>query len=239
MWFPAWLQFPESLAPITCSMVPVHPWTFGAGHQEESGNYLSPANAVDYLLGKLAGVTGEQDILVLLIAETHHEAFMQALGQLTKVFPMPVFKQVERLAQAVAELSVSKMQIPSITNSLPMPVPLSVGTCRSAMTSQLISQAQAAASGSLNPDDIKDALDELKSLREQVASEAAETLAELQGGSAAVWAFSARGDISTALFELKKEIPQQSAIYTAAVMFVSDNLSALKEMVKCRELSLP
>ncbi|SFC50201.1 hypothetical protein [Pragia fontium] len=237
MWFPAWLKFPKSLAPVSCSTVPVHPWTFGAGHQEESGNYLSPANAVDYLLKKLSGASGEQDILVLMIAENHHDAFMSALGQLTRVFPLPVFKQVERLAQAAAELAISKMQIPTITSSLPAPVPLSVGTCRSAMVSQLIAQAQQDAAGSLDSNGIKNALGELKSLREQVASEAASTLEQLQGGRAPVWAFSARGDINTAVAELKKEIPQQSAIYSAAVMFVSDDLTALKEMVECRGLS--
>lgn len=237
MWYPAWLKFPESLSPVTCSTVPVHPWTFGAGHQEESGNYLSPQNAVDYLVKKLTGVTGENDILILMISETHNAAFMAALGQLTAIFPLPVFKQVERLAAAVADLATSKMQIPTVTNSLPEPVALSVGTCRSALSSQLIAQAQTAAAVASDNEGIKNALAELKSLRETVASEAAAALSDLQKASAAIWAFSAQGDINTALTALKTDIPQQSAIYTAAVMFVGEDLAPIKEMVKCRALS--
>lgn len=236
MWFPAWLKFPDALAPITCSVVPVHPWTFGAGHQEESGSYLNPLNAIDYLVKKLAGVTADTDILIVMVAETQQPAFMAALGQLTAIFPLPVFKQVERLAQAVSELAITKMQIPTIPNALPAPVALSVGTCRSALSSQIIAQAQNEAAGSIDSDGIKTALSDLKSLREQISMEASAALEELKQGSAEIWAFSASGNVNTALAEIKKNIPTPSAIYTAAVMFAGDDLTSLKEMVTCREL---
>ncbi|WP_140920158.1 hypothetical protein [Limnobaculum xujianqingii] len=235
MWFPAWLKFPQKLAPVTCSVVPVHPWTFGAGHQEESGSYLSPSNAVEFLVKKLNGVTDDMDILIIMLAETHNEQFMQALSQLTAIFPLPVFKQVERLAQSFSELAITKMQIPSITSALPAPIALSVDTCRSALTSQLIAEAQSAAAGSVDIDSIKASLSELKDLRSQMASEASGALEELQKGSAAVWAFSASGNINTILTTLQKDIPLPSAIHTAAVMFVGD-VAPLKEMITCREL---
>ena len=238
MWFPAWLKFPQKLKAVTCSTVPVHPWTFGAGHQEASGHYLSPANAVDYLVKKLEGITDDINILVILVAETSSAQFMQVLNQVTAVFPLPVLRQVERLAQSFAELAITKMQIPATMGGLPAPTVLSVDTCRSALSAQIIADAQNAAAGSLDAVDIESALASLKEVRQQMAQEAQNAADELQRGAAEIWAFSASGNINTILAALQKDIPLPSAVQTAAVMFVGD-VAPLKEMITCRELSKP
>ncbi len=43
--------------------------------------------------------------------------------------------------------------------------------------------------------------------------------------------FTASGDTGTTLLELVKDIPQQSAVYTAAMMLVGDNLDGIKGMI--------
>lgn len=236
MWFPGVLKFPDNLAGITCSVVPVHPWTFGAGRQEESGNYLSPTNAIEYLSQKLAGTPGEVDVLIFMLNAQQQDSFMLQLSALTSLFPLPVFTQVERMAKAAAELAVTKMQIPVKQGGLPDPISLSVSTCRKAMTSQLIAQAKSAASESASIDDIKSSLATFKSDAEQLLNTVASGLDELKKGTADVWVFSAKGLADTVIADMKKDVPEQDAIYTVAALFVAESLDGLKEMVSCRKL---
>lgn len=236
MWFPAWLKFPESLSAVICSTVPVHPWTFGAGQQEESGNYLSPSNAVDYLCSKLAGTPGEIEILVFMLSAPQHDIFMTQLSELTALFPLPVFTQVERMANAAADLAITKMQIPGKVGGLPDPTSLSVSTCRTALAAQLISQAKSAASQSASIDSIQADLAAFKSDAEQMLSAYAASLEDLKKGAAAAWVFSAKGPVDTLISELKKDIPEKDSIYTVAALFAAESLDGLKGMVSCRKL---
>lgn len=72
---------------------------------------------------------------------------------------------------------------------------------------------------------------EFQQQRESMISGIASGLSDLQGKSARAWVFTASGDLPFALLELVKGIPLQSAIYTAAMMLVGDNLDGIKGMI--------
>ena len=232
MWREARLAFDDSVAALNYSIVPAHPWVYGLGQLTESGAYLSPVNAVSYLAEKLAGTGGVADVVIFMVTGQTHENFMASLGGLVDVFPAPAFTQVKRLAQSAADLAIEKMQIPAkSTAGLPAPVPLSVPTSRMALSAAAISAAQQAAGAGFDISELKQQLGEFTQLRDKLIGDVASGLNELQGKSARAWVFTASGDTATMLLELVKGIPQQSAVYTAAMMLVGDNLDGIKGMI--------
>ncbi|EFK2935812.1 hypothetical protein A8530_001371 [Escherichia coli] len=232
MWREARLAFTDSLAALNCSIVPAHPWIYGLGQQTENGAYLSPVNAVRYLAERLAGTGGNADVVIMMVTGQSHENFMTSLNNLVEVFPAPAFTQVKRLAQSAAELAIAKMQIPAKSaTGLPASIPLSVPTSRAALSAAAISQAQKAAGAGFNMEGLKQQLGTFMQLRDSIISDVASGLSDLQGKSARAWFFTASGDTGTTLLELVKEIPQQSAVYTAAMMLVGDNLDGIKGMI--------
>ncbi len=232
MWREAQLAFTDSLASLNCSIVPAHPWVYGLGQQTENGAYLSPVNAVRYLAEKMAGMGGKADVMIVMVTGQTHETFMKSLSSLVDVFPAPAFTQVKRLAQSAAELAIERMQIPAkLTGGLPASVPLSVPTSRTALAAAAISQAQKAAGEKIDIGALKQKMGEFTQLRDKLINDVASGLADLQGKSARAWVFTASDDIGTTLLELVKGIPQQSAVYTAAMMLVGDNLDGIKGMI--------
>ena len=232
MWRKSVLAFSDDLTAITCSIVPAHPWIYGLGQQTANGTYLSPVNAVHWLAGKLASMGGSGDVTVFMICGDSHDGFMQSLNLLTAVFPAPAFTQVARLAQSSAVLNTVKMQLPAKgLNGLPPSLLLSVPTSRAALNAQRTAAAQAEASAGSS-------LEGLKAQLSQFAVEHASLLDSIRGGledlkakSAPAWVFSSRGDVATAAAELVKNIPQPSAIYTVAMMFLAEDLTALGGMI--------
>lgn len=232
MWRKADIAFSDTAAALSCSIVAAHPWVYGLGQQTANGAYLSPANAVAWLAGKLASMGGDADLTVFMICGDSHDGFMQSLSLLTAVFPAPAFTQVARLAQSSAVLNTVKMQLPAKgVNGLPPSLPLSVSTSRAALNAQRTAAAQAEASAGSS-------LEALKSQLGQFAAEHASLLDSISGGledlkakSAPAWVYTSRGDVATAAAELVKSIPQPSAIYTVAMMFVAEDLTALGGMI--------
>ena len=232
MWREARLAFTDSLAALNCSVVPAHPWINGLGQQTDNGAYLSPVNAVRYLAERLAGTGGNADVMIMMVTGQTHENFMTRLNGLVDVFPAPAFTQVKRLAQSSAALAIEKMQIPAKAGAgLPVAIPLSVPTSRAALSAAAVSQAQKAASAGFSLDGLKQQLGEFMQLRDSLISDVASGLNDLQGKSARAWVFTSTGDTATTLLELVKDIPQPSAVYTAAVMLVGDNLDGIKGMI--------
>ncbi|MFK8259691.1 hypothetical protein ACFL9S_18120 [Erwinia sp. AnSW2-5] len=231
MWRKADIAFSDAAA-LSCSIVAAHPWVYGLGQQTPNGAYLSPVNAVTWLAGKLASMGGDADMTVFMICGDSHDGFMQSLNLLTTVFPAPAFTQVARLAQSSAVLNTVKMQLPAKgINSLPPSLPLSVPTSRAALNAQRTAAAQAEASAGSS-------LEGLKAQLGQFAAEHASLLDSISGGledlkakSAPAWVYTSRGDVATAAAELLKNIPQPSAIYTVAMMFVGEDLTALGGMI--------
>lgn len=168
----------------------------------------------------------------MMVTGQTQENFMASLNNLVGIFPAPAFTQVKRLAQSAAALAIEKMQIPAKTAAaLPASIPLSVPTSRAALSAAAISQAQKAAGAGFDIEGLKKQLGEFTQLRDQLISDVASGLNDLQGKSARAWVFTASGDTGTTLLELVKDIPQQSAVYTAAMMLVGDNLDGIKGMI--------
>jgi hypothetical protein len=232
MWREAKLAFSDSLAALNCSVVPAHPWIYGLGQQTDNGAYLSPVNAVTWLATKLASVGGDADVVIFLVTGLTHESFMASLNALTSVFPAPAFTQVSRLAQSAAELATVRMQLPGkAASGLPPAVPLSVPTSRSALTAMAVAEAQKAVSAGTSLASMKGQLADFIRQHSAMIGDAASGLAELQGKSARAWVFTASGDVATAVTQLVKSVPQQSAVFSAAMMLVGDNLDGVKGMI--------
>ncbi|RAU35909.1 hypothetical protein [Enterobacter sp. RIT418] len=231
MWRDSRLAFTDAIGAITCSIVPAHPWVYGLGQSADSGGYLSPANALGYLAGKLTSTGGSGDVIVMMIAETTHDAFMKALSQLATVFPAPAFTQVSRMAAAAAELSAVKMQLPPKVSSLPVAAPLSVATNRLALNAQRIADAQLAAAVSTTTDGLKSQIIDFMKSRAQLLSSVSQSMDELKGASAKIWSFSYTGNYRAAAIELLKGIPQATAVHTAAMLFIGDSLADLGKMI--------
>lgn len=232
MWHEARLALTDAVTALNCSMVPVHPWIYGLGQQTDNGAYLSPANATAYLAQKLAGTGGKFDVVILMVASQTHDSFMSSLNQLAEVFPAPAFVQVKRLAQSAATLATEKMQLPAgMRAALPPSVPLSVPSSRAAFAAAAVKQAQSEAGAAAGLDGLKAQLAAFGQKRDAMLADIAAGLGDLQGKSARAWVFTGSGDVVTTLTQLVKDIPQPSAVHTAAVMLVGDNLEGIRGMI--------
>ncbi|UAN50077.1 hypothetical protein KGP26_20330 [Serratia sp. JSRIV002] len=232
MWRKATLRIADDMAPLSCAIVPAHPWVYGLGQMTDSGNYLSPANALGYLAKKLAGSGGQGEAIVFMIAENTHDAFMSGLNSLAAVFPAPAFTQVSRMAQAAAELSTVKMQLPGkAATALPAAIPLSVPTNRAAVNAQRVAAAQMAAAVGTSVTELQAQVTGFIQARAGMLTAISDGLAALKGASADAWVFTHSGDIATAAVELLKNIPQATAVHTAAMMFTGDTLGDLEKMI--------
>lgn len=232
MWRKAVLRMPSDMSTIMCSMVPVHPWVYGAGQSAGDGSYLSPVNAVDYLAPKLANVAEEMSAVIYMLCAPTHVEFMTLIGQFSSVFPLPVFAQVRRRAQEAATLTTTKMQLPGAGwGGLPIPQPLSTTANRLALNAQRIIKAKAEAALGSNLGGMQTALSEFDKVRDSALSLVNQALSGLQGQSAPAWVFSAKGNASYIAAEMKKNVPQSDAIYTLAVMFIGKDLGQLEAMI--------
>ncbi|EBX6268633.1 hypothetical protein ODD50_003244 [Salmonella enterica] len=232
MWREARLAFTDSLAALDCSVVPAHPWIHGLGQQTDNGAYLSPVNAIHYLAERLAGTGGNTDVVIMMVTGQTHENFMKGLSSLVDVFPAPAFTQVRRLAESAATLATEKMQIPAKAGAgLPVAIPLSVPTSRAALSAAAVSEAQKAAGAGFSLDGLKQQLGEFTQLRDSLINEVASGLADLQRKSARAWVFTASGDTAATLLALVQDIPQPSAVYTAAIMLAGKNLDGIRGMI--------
>mgnify|MGYP000914049084 CR=1 FL=1 len=208
MWRESVIKIADDMGALACSIVPAHPWVYGLGQNTDSGGYLSPANALGYLAKKLlsGGGSGSGDVIVMMVAENTHDAFMQGLNKLSTVFPAPVFTQVSRMAAAAAELSTVKMQLPVKADVL-------------------------AAAVSTTTTDLKNQVTGFIQERAGLLSSLSQGLDDLKAASANIFAFSYSGSYAVAAAELLKGIPQTTAVHTAAMMFIGDSLSDLGKML--------
>lgn len=208
------------------------PWQVFVMILPDNGAYLSPVNAIHYLAERLAGTGGNTDVVIMMVTGQTHENFMKGLNSLVDVFPAPAFTQVRRLAESAATLATEKMQIPAKAGAgLPVAIPLSVPTSRAALSAAAISEAQKAAGAGFSLDGLKQQLGEFTQLRDSLINDVASGLADLQGKSARAWVFTASGDTAATLLALVKDIPQPSAVYTAAIMLAGKNLDGIRGMI--------
>lgn len=232
MWRDAVISIAEDIAPLACSVVPAHPWIYGLGQTADSGGYLSPANALAYLAKKLVATGGKGSVIVFMVAGNTYDDFMQGLKGLAEVFPAPAFTQVSRMARAAAELSTVKMQIPAkAANLLPAAGPLSVLTNRAAVNAQRIAAAKLESAAGSTVEELRQQLAAFAQERASMLAAISDGLDDMKAASTPVQAFVHHGDLNIAAVELLKSIPHLTAVHTAAMMFVGDNLASLENMI--------
>lgn len=232
MWRKATLSIGQNMAALACSILPVHPWVYGVGQEAGEGSYLSPKNATEYLANKLEGTGGEITAVVFMVCATTHADFMKSLAAFSSVLPLPIFSQVTRRAQEAATLAITKMQIPGkALGGLPAAVPLSTATNRLAMNAQRIAQAKAEAATGASVSGLVSALSDFTSARSSALAGIGQALANLQGKAAPAWVFTAKGSPAFIASEMRKNIPQQDAIFTLATLFSGPDLSPLEGMI--------
>jgi hypothetical protein len=231
MWEQKRLHIPENWEGTVCSTVVAHPWAFGLGQEEDSGFYLSPPNAITYLVNRLAGASVQQDVTVIMLASPTLPAFVTQLASAAEVFPIPALTQVQRRAKTAISLATSRMQLPAVSGGLPPAVPLSVKTTRQAAGAQMLIQAIADTVVPSTPEGITAALADFAQSRASLLAAAKEGLQQLQAGSVTVWALSAVGDTQTAARLMRDAIPESDTVFTLALMFIGDDLAPLRAML--------
>lgn len=230
-WRKQHMKMAAGLPPITCSILPIHPFVYGVGQTNSSGSYLSPTNAIHHLANKLTGA-GQVSALVLMVAGKSFAEFMQQLSAFSAVFPLPVFSQVERMARTAHTLATTKMQLPGkMAGGLPLPQSLSTATSRMASNSQLIEAAKAAASQSIGLDSMKSALSNFSQQKNNALKQMSDALNGLLGQSTTVWVFAGTDDASVLADKMRKNIPEPDAIFTLATLFVGNEIHALTRML--------
>jgi len=231
VWRKAVLRMPGDMQALTCSMVPAHPWVYGVGRQEASGSYLSPANAVDYLAGKLAGQGAEITATVFMICANSHAEFMPLVASLSGVLPLPALNQVQRMAQTAATQAVTRMQLPGkMGGGLPAAV-LSTSAQRLALNAQRIAEAKAGAALGASVGGLQSALAGFAEARQSALAMVSDAMTALQGKSAPAWVFTAKGAAASVGAAMKKDVPHQDAVFTLAVLFVGKDLGQLEAMI--------
>ncbi len=232
MWKYVQLGFPDDFAPISCSLLTVNPWTYGAGQVTPSGNYLSPENAVKFLAGKLKAAGGTPGAVGFLITATQSDRFLDDLAGFAALLPIPDLQKTARKAVAQAELAVSKMQLPGLQGiGLPDAAPLSLSTTRTAQNAQRIQAAAESAAAGLSFDDINSELQSLEDAASQAQQAAEQALTELKGRRVNAWMFTDEGHPSNIANNMLNGIPEPDAIFTLGALFVGD-VGELLRMVK-------
>ncbi|EOV4132886.1 hypothetical protein ACONXG_004455, partial [Yersinia enterocolitica] len=98
---------------ITCSQICLHPWSGNVGNVTPSGRYLSPTNAVAALAPYLSGVSGQQEMVAMLICAPSLDAFLTLADQFADAFPLPEIRRMSRMARTQLSLATTRMQRPA------------------------------------------------------------------------------------------------------------------------------
>lgn len=228
MWQLKSLQLTDNITPINCAVIDVSPWTYGAGRIEESGHYLSPENAVDYLAKKLIQSDHAGDVVIFMLAASQRDLFIQSLSVVNEIFPMATFKQTARYINADIDKALNRLQTPA--SFIP---PLTM-TSLAVPTLQKILTCQASSRSANNNNSIDDLIKDLNVFQaSQAAQQAAKLneIAKLKSLTAPIFVFTSTGAADQVSLQMKRNIPVADSIYTVAVMFLAPELSTLRGLI--------
>ncbi|MDA6443236.1 hypothetical protein OSK64_23775 [Escherichia coli] len=212
---------------ITSSMICFHPWSVNTGNTTPSGRYLSPDNAVSALLPYLTENT-QKDVVAMLFCAPSVAEFLSLARQFSGAFPLPEIGRMSRMISSQLSLTISRMQIPARpVTSLPEPIMLSTQTTRSMSLAATI--AQAATPAATSPETLSSELRQFANARDKALQEIADQQAALRQKFCPVWRFCYKGVLSQAAALIQKNIPHPEWVFTAAMLFVGDDLSSLRE----------
>nr|ELR5257596.1 hypothetical protein [Providencia rettgeri] len=231
-WKRKYFAIPSGISPVICSSIFAHPWAFGVGQKQETGFYLSPENAIKYLSEKLDQAESDHDVLVMMLTANSLPEFITELAKAAVSFPIPELTQVSRKAKSYLELANTKMQLPATPGGLPEQVPLSISTTRSASAAESLQKAMENTLGGHSPEALNKLMTQFKAARSEAREQAAKQLEQLQEVGFSVWVHSTEKNSLLAKSELLKDIPDDKAIFTLAMMFIGQDLKSLRNMVK-------
>lgn len=224
---------PFSLS-TTGTKLGVHNWSHGI--KEKSNHYLSPENAIKALAEKLVDYadpnrpTGQQDVLVIMVSHSQLDRFLSELDAVRVILPEPTFKQAFDYAKSSQDLQATKMiKTPTMASpAFSKSADITPGSARvmQGILRNVVSAVNATQAA--DPSAIIEAL--LAAKREREARNQAQ-VAQLLASQAEVFAFSAHNFLDICEAQLKANIPAVGNVFTAAVMFIGNDLSSIKEML--------
>lgn len=226
MWERKRLILSELADGVMCSVLAVHPWTVGAGHKEASGVYLSPANAVNWAIKKMASAPSVWDVTAIMVTAPTLTAFIAALAKLIAVFPLPAVSALYRRAQTAETLAVSRMQIPALSGGLPPVSALSVASLRRASSANELLNA-----ANIGGVDLDAALSAFKAVRQTLIASAQDDYEGITGAALEVYALSSEGNIASAIKGMRDDIPNADHVFALCLVFAGEDLSAIRGML--------
>lgn len=224
-------SLPSGVSPVICSTLIAHPWAVGVGQKQETGFYLSPENAIKHLVNKLQQANSTHDVLVMMLTAGTLDEFIQTLERAAKSFPLPELEQVSRKAKSYLSLANSKMQIPSALGGLPKAAPLSLSTARAASGAEQLKKALQQTGQGQSMASINKLMQQFTQTRFSALQQAQKQLEQLQSGYFPVWVHSTEKNTQLAQVQLLDNIPDSDHVFTLAMMFVGEDLTALRAMV--------
>ncbi|AYN26538.1 hypothetical protein D8682_05745 [Buttiauxella sp. 3AFRM03] len=231
MWRRETLTIPPDLPAVNCVMLAVSPWTYGAAQVQESGNYLSPENALNWLAGQMDKYPGPSQVFSILVTASDIEQFSASLKALAGVLPLPDVNKTIRRSDSAQTLALSRMQIPGAAMNLPPVAVLSSATTRTSTAAQRVISAGESAAGDTSLDDIDAQLAEFAALSESAKNQASAALDDLASQSAVAWIYDETGDPATIAGNMSKQPPDPAAVLTFGLVFMGD-LEHLLRMIK-------
>ncbi|EKN5144504.1 hypothetical protein DVP10_07775 [Yersinia enterocolitica] len=212
---------------LTCSQICLHPWSGNVGSLTPSGRYLSPTNAVAALAPYLSSISGQQEMVAMLICAPSLDAFLTLADQFADAFPLPEIRRMSRMVRTQLSLATTRMHRPArASTGLPAPTALSVTTARKLTRAAQIAQATQSGSGGINQ--LTAALNQFKQARAQALDAIMQSSQSLQQHHCPVWAFCSTADIHSARTDIQENIPHPEQVFSAISVFIGRDLSALR-----------
>lgn len=225
MWISKTLRPAADVDGIMCSVSAVGPWTPGAGQQEESGSYLSPENAVSWMVTKLAGAPSDMDVVAMLLTAPTLPAFITTLSKAADVFPVPALAQVYRRAMTASTLSESRMIKPATAGGQFTFAPLSLTPTRRAAGARTAINA-GNVSTSVDPAAL---LSTLTARRAELLNQLRQEAEGIAAQAVQLHVVQSNGDVAGAVREMKEGFPNPDHVFSLGLIFTGENLSALRE----------
>lgn len=216
------------------AVIGVHAWDYSVGHEKESGNYLSPQNALKRLAEKLVDAAdsrtphGKIGACSFLVCAGDLNSFIKELESVTKALPFPHFLQALRLARATFALDASKMEQASAMLHPHWP---ELGELTTQPLRDYRKTLLGELSGAIASASPVSTLQELSALRARLEQEQAAEFEKLSTAKTSLFVKHAAGTPSNVAAALLSGVPSDSNVHTAAVLVVGDDLKFLKEIL--------
>lgn len=212
----------------------VHNWSHGI--EEKSNRYLSPENAVKALSAKLLDYAdpnrpkGKQQLIAIMVTSNNIEQFITDLEQVSILLPEPCFKQALDYAKSSKDLQQTKMvKTPTINHpAFTHSADITPGSNR---TMQSILRNAASAAQSMQASAPMDAIRLLIQQKQQREQQNQQKIQQLLNIEVSVQAFSTSGYLEQIAVEMQGNIPNGMNVFTACVMYIGSDLSAIRGML--------